>query len=228
MLIFVTGIKGGVGKSYLSILLTHYYLERKPIVIETDLDVPDVFEACLGDRENENNGKDGITVFKIDLKSTEGCARIFKLALENPETPIIVNSPPNNKESITHFGYFLKRMDEEQIKVVSCFVMGPRKDCLDLLNWYLQEVPLKTLVVLNQADVQDFNYFKSSELYKKVTVAELSFNISVTQIFNQKMLISEYLKEENLGRKKNSLREYLKDNLEDLKTGLKRADYVRL
>lgn len=125
-LIFCTGFKGGVGKSFMAMTVADYFLNKKQtiMVVETDTTNPDIFKTF----ENK------IPVAACDLDKDEGWSLLFSACNDNKESTIIVNSAARADKGFSQNVDTLACAAEAlQRQVISFFMLNAEKDSMDLL-----------------------------------------------------------------------------------------------
>ena len=143
-LYFVTGGKGGVGKSILSMLLVDFltqYLKKKIILIESDTSNPDVGKTFV------NN--DDVEVIFLSLDNADGWIELVNYC-ETKDRDIVINFAARSGEAIKKFaGTLIGSLEELNRSLDSFFVINRQRDSIELLKKYMDAVPGELHVVRN-------------------------------------------------------------------------------
>ena len=101
----VSGSKGGVGKSIVSMSLIHYLSKRdeKLLLIDADTANPDVGKAY---------GKSVETVY-INLDEKEGWMDLVNRLAEQPDETVVVNTPARSGAGVKLYGTLLTESMQE-------------------------------------------------------------------------------------------------------------------
>ena len=163
MLIYVTGIKGGIGKSFISNLLVYYFkneLNVEPLIIDTDTSAPDVY-FCNKHDTNEDN------LITINTSNSDGWAILLKTIMNNKDRYIVVNAPAKEDESISEHGKFLDKLSERGVEIISFFVINDNGNAVRQIKLYRKHVKGKICIVKNSGktkiDEDGFDVFNNSE-----------------------------------------------------------------
>lgn len=163
MLIYVTGIKGGVGKSFVTNLVIYYIknvLKQNPIIIDTDTSAPDIYWC----NKNDIIGDDLMTA---KTSTADGWALLLKKAYLNKDRYIVVNAPAKEDESIAEHGEFLDKLVERGVDVISFFVINDNGNAVKQLKLFRNHVKGKICVIKNSGktklDENNFSVFNNSE-----------------------------------------------------------------
>ena len=176
--VYYTGIKGGIGKSFLSICTASYFVERKnikPVVIDTDIDFTTFYDACTI-VDSTNNGKKmpkecckSAHLFSGDMETgwSKTLSRIIDVQNEEQNegknNVVIINAPANNLESLRQFAEAFNGFDN--IDFLTMWVVDPLADSTDLLREYTQLVEQKICIVKTCKErnwkEKDFNLYYS-------------------------------------------------------------------
>lgn len=230
MIIYITGIQGGVGKSFTTFLALNEYRDEKPIIIETETDNTNLFKAVC--KEETKDGKfitkDDIEFYKIDTDTGDGWYQITEIALNNINRPIIINSPARNKQAIDNYGTYFNDLKDAKIDVVTLFVISNKQDSINHLGDYLDIIDTRICVVKNQGTDRrmTFELFDNSS-YNNIGIPSVliknSPNVIQNEIFNQRKLISELL-EDGRPAMRIAIKQYLEQNTV-IKNAVKAAVY---
>lgn len=130
-LIFCTGYKGGVGKSFMAMTVADYFYNKQQTImlVETDTTNPDIFKTF----ENK------IPVAAFDMDSEEGWSLLFSACDDNKESTIIVNSAARAdkgfSKNVDNLAYATEAL---QRQVISFFMLNAEKDSMDLLYGFVE------------------------------------------------------------------------------------------
>ncbi len=139
--LMVSGSKGGVGKSIVSMALTHYLLKQgeELLLIEADTANPDVGKAY---------GKSVETLY-LNLDERDGWMDLTNRLSEHPEQTAVINTPARSGEGVKLYGTLLSESLRELDKeLVTLWVINSQRDSLQLLREYLDAMQGGTTYVL--------------------------------------------------------------------------------
>ncbi|BFM08827.1 hypothetical protein [Halioxenophilus aromaticivorans] len=168
---FISGEKGGVGKSFTSRVLAQYFIDQKKPFANYDSDQS---HATLS-----RFYADYTKAVKVD--DLESLDEILKQAEEKPELEIIVDLAA---QTAKHLDVWIEESDlfefltEIDATVYFWHVMDDGADSARLLDKYLRrygDSPMQLIVVKNQGRGQDFSFFDNSEIAKKAKAAGAVF-----------------------------------------------------
>lgn len=129
-IIFVSGSKGGVGKSITSMAVVDYLAneQRNLRLLEADTTNPDVWKSYNRTVESEI----------VDLDSVDGWIQTINVADAHPFKAIVVNTPARNNDAVRlHGPLLLDSLTELDRPLVTLWVINRQRDSLELLNEYL-------------------------------------------------------------------------------------------
>ena len=142
---FVTGSKGGVGKSIGSIGLLDYFemRNRKVSLVETDTANPDVGKAYQ---------KDVKSFSLVNLDDNEGWLDLLDIVDASKDDEVVVNTAARNNEGVNRYGsMFDEKLHEFNWPFISLFLINQQRDSCEMLNEYMNVVKHGTIhVVRNQ------------------------------------------------------------------------------
>ena len=156
----VGGSKGGVGKSMLSMGLTHFLIEsgEKVFLIDADTSNPDVFKSY----------KDEVDSEIVNLDDADGWVRFVDICDEHKDSTVVVNTAARNNVGVAAYGATLSRsLEELERELVTLWVINRQRDSLELLSDYMDAIPNSTVHVAKNG------YFGSNikfELYNNSNV----------------------------------------------------------
>ena len=231
--IYISGIQGGVGKSFVTFLTINTFINDNPIVIDTDTDNPNVFKAIVtkinddGTYETKNN----IEFITIDTDNVEGWEDIINVADKNRNRQIIVNSPARNKKAIEKFGSIFNDLMGAGIDVITLFVINDKQDSINHLGDYLDIINTRICVIKNQGEDANrkFEKFENCSYFQNGIPNVLLENSSKTiqnEIFNNRKLINEIQQDGRLGVRIIT-KKWLENNGDVIKKAVEIADYYK-
>ena len=164
-LYFVTGGKGGVGKSILSMLLVDFltqYLKKKIILIESDTSNPDVGKTFV------NN--DEVEVIFLSLDNADGWIELVNYC-ETKDKDIVINFAARSGEAIKKFaGTLIGSLEELNMALITFWIINRQRDSVELLKEYMDVVPGELHVVRNTfyGEPHKFELFNNSKIRSEV------------------------------------------------------------
>jgi hypothetical protein len=168
----VSGSKGGVGKSIVSMSLTHYFTKRGEglLLVDADTANPDVGKAY---------GKTVETVY-INLDEKDGWMDLANLLAEHPDETVVINTPARSGEGVRLYGTLLtESMQELGRKLVTLWVINSQRDSLQLLKEYLDTVNGGTTHVMRNlyhGPERKFELYNGSKIRAAVEAQGKTFN----------------------------------------------------
>ena len=164
-LYFVTGGKGGVGKSILSMLLTDFltqYRKKKIVLIESDTSNPDVGKTFV------NN--DDVEVIFLSLDNADGWIELVNYC-ETKDKDIVINFAARSGEAIKKFaGTLIGSLEELNRALITFWLINRQRDSVELLKEYMEAVPGELHVVRNTfyGEPHKFELFNNSKIRSEV------------------------------------------------------------
>lgn len=128
---FVSGSKGGVGKSIVSMAMLHYLENRdeKVFLIDADTANPDV---------RKSYGKIVDTEY-INLDERDGWIDLANRVAEQRDHFVVINTPARNSEGVKRYGAILgEALREVEREMVTLWVINSQRDSLQLLKEYIE------------------------------------------------------------------------------------------
>ncbi len=168
----VSGSKGGVGKSIVSMALSHYLLKRDDdiLLIEADTANPDVGKAY---------GKTVETAY-LNLDEKEGWMDLANRLAENPRRSAVINTPARSGEGVRLYGTLLtETLNEMERELVTLWIINSQRDSLQLLREYLDSMQAGTTHVLRNlyhGPERKFELYNSSKIREAVEVTGKTLN----------------------------------------------------
>lgn len=173
-IIFVSGSKGGVGKSITTMALIDYMIAKKDLVrfIEADTTNPDVWR-CYG-KTVEHDG--------LDLDEVDGWIQLLNVCDAQPFKSIVVNTPARNNTGVSdHGALLLESLKELGRPLITLWIINRQRDSLELLKEYMDLMPASIVHVVRNG------YFGESHKF------ELYDNSAIRQTIEQREGKSLYL-----------------------------------
>ena len=170
--VMVSGSKGGVGKSMVSMALTHTLLKRGDdlLLVEADTANPDVGKAY---------GKTVETIY-LNLDEKEGWMDLANRLAEKPEKVAVINTPARSGEGVKLYGNLLSEsLVELERRLVTLWVINSQRDSLQLLREYLDAMKAGTTHVLRNlyhGPERKFELYNSSKIRETVEVSGKTLN----------------------------------------------------
>ena len=133
----VGGSKGGVGKSLVSMAMTHFLTEarEKVFLIDADTSNPDVFKSYGAEVQCE----------LVNLDDADGWIRFVNICDENKDAAVVVNTAARNNQGVAAYGATLsKSLEELDGTLVTLWVINRQRDSLELLKDYIEAIPDST------------------------------------------------------------------------------------
>ncbi|MGA2809400.1 MAG: protein mobD [Terracidiphilus sp.] len=130
-IVFVSGSKGGVGKSITTMAVLDYLLTSNRYVklLESDTTNPDVWKSYGRAVESEVVNLDGI----------DGWIHLVNSCDAEPEATFVVNTPARNNDAVHEHGSILMdSLQELGRPLVTLWVINRQRDSLELLKSYLE------------------------------------------------------------------------------------------
>jgi hypothetical protein len=155
-IVFVSGSKGGVGKSLTTMAVLDYLTaaNRSVKLVETDLANPDVWKSYGRSVECE----------LVDLDQVEGWIHLVNTIDADPHSTFVINTPARNNESVREHGAILvDSLKELGRRLITLWVINRQRDSLDLLEAYMQTMPAGVVHVIRNGYFGDLRKFEPYE-----------------------------------------------------------------
>lgn len=158
MIFYVSGNKGGVGKSLVATALIDALVSKKCelILVDADNHNPDVFKA----HEHE------LQAHALDLSSAPGWIDLVNLIDTNRDKYFVINTPAGNNTAVQGFAETLNSaLPELGIEILVLWVINRQKDSLEALADFREMMPSWPIRVVRNnhfADPQKFERFNDS------------------------------------------------------------------
>ena len=172
MIFMVSGSKGGVGKSIVSIAMIDYLqqLDRRVMVIETDSSNPDVYKAY----ENEKD----ILLDVCNLDEQEGWFKLIDIIESNMDYDIVINTASRNMDAIRKYNaLFVTSLKRLGVVVHVIWVINRQRDSIELLRQYRKlnnndnvagEIVIYVIRNLYFGNENRFELYNKSNLIKQI------------------------------------------------------------
>lgn len=172
MIFMVSGSKGGVGKSIVSIAMIDYLqqLDRRVMVIETDSSNPDVYKAY----ENEKD----ILLDVCNLDEQEGWFKLIDIIESNMDYDIVINTASRNMDAIRKYNaLFVTSLKRLGVVVHVIWVINRQRDSIELLRQYRKlnnndnvagEIVIYVIRNLYFGNENRFELYNKSNLMKEI------------------------------------------------------------
>jgi hypothetical protein len=161
-LYLVSGGKGGVGKSLITLALIDYLQRHSqtPMLVETDTSNPDVMKAIQGQTE----------CIAFDLDHADGWISLVNLCDEHQDKPVVVNTAARSNHGVARYGSTLgDTLDELKRKLVVFWVINRQRDSLELLREFTTQLPQAIVHVVRNTyfgEADRFSLYRESNLRK--------------------------------------------------------------
>lgn len=159
-IVFISGSKGGVGKSIVAMAVLDYLTSAgRPVkLVEADLANPDVGKSYGRSVETE----------ALDLDQVDGWISLVNLLDTDPHITYVVNTPARNNDSVREHGaILLDSLRELERRLVTLWVINRQRDSLELLESYMQSMNSGIIHVVRNGYFGDAHKF---ELYEQSAV----------------------------------------------------------
>jgi hypothetical protein len=160
-IVFVSGSKGGVGKSITAMAVIDYLVTNHKFLklVESDGSNPDVWKSY--GRVVESEG--------ADLDDVEGWIQLVNTCDANPFKAIVVNTPAQNNMGVRANGAILRdSLNELGRPLITLWVINRQRDSVELLKEYMELMPAGVVHVIKNGY---FGEEKKFELYDNSPVA---------------------------------------------------------
>jgi hypothetical protein len=163
-IVFVSGSKGGVGKSITSMAVLDYLISKQGLVrlVEADTSNPDVWKSY-----NRN-----IECDQVDLDEVEGWIQLINACDAQSFKTIVVNTPARNNAGVRKHGeILLAALRELSRPLVTLWVINRQRDSLDLLSEYLDLMSGGVVHVIQNGyfgEEKKFELYRTSALFERV------------------------------------------------------------
>ena len=156
-IVFISGSKGGVGKSLTAMAVLDYLTTEHRYVrlLEADTTNPDVWKAYRRTVEGE----------VASLDEVEGWINLVNTCDANPFKAVVVNTPARNNDAVReHAAILLESLKELARPLITLWVINRQRDSLELLHNYMESVNTGVVHVIRNGYFGDQSKF---ELYPR-------------------------------------------------------------
>jgi len=163
-IVFVSGSKGGVGKSITSMAVLDYLITEHKFLklIESDKSNPDVWNSYSRTIESEG----------VDLDDVEGWIQLVNVCDAQPFKAVVVNTPARNNAGVRLHGAILRdSLKELGRPLVTLWVINRQRDSLELLKEYLELMPDGVIHVVKNGyfgEERKFELYEKSPLHESI------------------------------------------------------------
>ena len=175
--IYIGGVKGGTGKSFLSMLTLHYFITHNitPTLLETDTCNPDVLKAYEHD--------DKCKILKYDIDDRDWFYEAFEQinnTIDANEGPIVINSAARNLATLQENG--------ESLNVIKNFTtlwpINTSRDCLNHINEFIKIVkhPICVIKNGNWGKEHNFKLFDESNFKQRYNLQSVYLPVLLTKV----------------------------------------------
>ncbi len=183
--VFVTGDKGGVGKSFSSRLLIEWYEERGVKVSAFDTDKAN---STLY-RFFEKSEIQGLSLNQLDIDDPIALDEFLEKIAEAKDNEVfLVDCAARTLDRLVTWIRevdFLNLAQELDLKVTLAFVLGTEKDCVAILRDTLESFgeAVEYVVIKNQARGNDFRVYEGSKARERLIESLGGTEISLPGLF---------------------------------------------
>jgi hypothetical protein len=159
-LYLVSGGKGGVGKSLVTLALIDWLQRHNqtPMLVETDTSNPDVMKAVQPETP----------CIAFDLDHADGWISLVNLCDEQQGKPVVVNTAARSNHGVASYGSTLgNTLGELKRQLVVFWVINRQRDSLELLREFMAQLPQALVhVVCNTyfGEADRFTLYRDSKL----------------------------------------------------------------
>ena len=168
-IVFVTGDKGGVGKSFTSRVLLDWYHERGLPVKAFDTDKTNSTLFRFFNKSEDKN----IILDQLDTDDQGALDSFLNLVAEGKDEIFMIDCAARTMDRLLlwmkEVGFFKLALDHE-IKITLAFVLGPEKDCVAILKDISAEFDTNAdyILIKNEGKGLEFKVYDSSNTREKI------------------------------------------------------------
>lgn len=129
-IVFVSGSKGGVGKSITAMAVLDYLGTKQQMarLVDADPSNPDVFKSYHRTVDSE----------QLDLDDVEGWIQLVNMCDSPSFKTVVINTPARNNDGVRKHGeVLLGALKELSRPLITLWIINRQRDSLDLLGDYL-------------------------------------------------------------------------------------------
>jgi len=159
-IVFVSGSKGGVGKSITTMAVLDYLVAGNKYLrlLESDTANPDVWKSYSRTVEAEI----------VDLDRVDGWIQLVNVSDSDPGKTIVVNTPARSNEAVRlHGSVLVDSLKELGRPMITLWVINRQRDSLELLKSYMETMPVGVVHVLRNGyfgEERKFELYEQSSL----------------------------------------------------------------
>ncbi len=163
-IVFVSGSKGGVGKSITAMAVLDYLTVGQKLVklVESDTSNPDVWKSYNRSVECE----------QVNLDDVEGWIQLVNTCDAQSFKNVVVNTPARNNSGVKKHGDILTNsLHELGRPLVTLWVINRQRDSLDLLSEYLDLMPGGVVHVVQNGyfgEEKKYELYRASALHERI------------------------------------------------------------
>ena len=163
-IVFVSGSKGGVGKSIATMAILDYLTSANRFVklVESDLANPDVWKSYGRSVESE----------LVDLDQEDGWISLVNTFDADPHSTFVINTPARSNEAIRNHGaVLLDSLKELDRHFVTFWVINRQRDSLELLESFMETMPAGVIHVIRNGyfgDARKFELYEQSAMKRAI------------------------------------------------------------
>jgi hypothetical protein len=201
-IVFVSGSKGGVGKSLTAMAVLDFLSTEHRYVrlLEADTTNPDVWKSYRRTIEGEVS----------DLDDVDGWINLVNTCDANPFKAIVINTPARNNDSVRHHGsILLESLKELARPLITLWVINRQRDSLELLRNYMESMTTGIVHVVRNGyfgDESKFELYQSSSMPetiaqqggKSLFLPDLADRVT-DELYSRRITLSEAAQQLKLG-----------------------------
>jgi len=159
-IVFVTGSKGGVGKSITAMAVIDYLTTQQRFLklLESDTTNPDVWKSYGRSVESEG----------ADLDEVDGWIHLVNTCDAHPFKTVVVNTPARNNMGVrSHGGILIDSLKELGRPLITLWVINRQRDSLELLKEYMELMPIGVTHVVRNGyfgEARKFELYENSPI----------------------------------------------------------------
>ena len=160
----ISGCKGGVGKSIVSMALVDYLqaLGVDVVLIETDRYIPDVGRPY----------QHSVETHILELDESDGWMELVNVCVDRPDSTVVINGAARDSKGVDKYGKtFNDALPQIQRKLVTLWVINTQRDSLEMLKSFMAVISQSDVhVVRNEfyGTTGKFELYNGSELRKRI------------------------------------------------------------
>jgi len=189
-IVFVTGDKGGVGKSFLARTLMGWYWARGTAVRGFDTDKTNSTFFRFFAKDN--------SVGHLDVDAPESLDQLINLVTTEKDKVILIDCAARTMDQLLIWMReidFLGLQKEYDFNVTLAFVMGPEKDCVAILkDMYAEfQTTVDYFIIKNMAKGRSFDIYDNSIVRKELVETAKAQEIEFPALFDRTAMLVDRL-----------------------------------